>query len=148
MPDETYPTELQEMIERAGGLTADQIGTLGRLWESDEDLVIPPTSFALGLQGGVNPPLVTNQALVDAWERALNAAGDAGRVEVIDAARAAGHATQRDDRHLKDSPSAKNGSEEAVRSAVLAVGVRDLITADDYQTLVGPWQQVLGGLPD
>lgn len=38
------------------------------------------------------------------------------------------------------------GAEEAVRATVLAVGVRDLISADDYETLVTPWQQVLGSI--
>jgi hypothetical protein len=90
--------------------------------------------------------MVTNQALIDAWEHALDAAGKAGRVTEIDAAMAAGRAATREVRHLDDSPSAKNGTEQAVRSAVLAVGVRDLISDADYQTLVSPWQQALGPL--
>jgi hypothetical protein len=141
---ETYPVALQAMIDQAGSLSAEQVDALGKLWEADEELVMPRPSISLELQGEVNPPIVTNQALIDAWQRALDAAGAAGRVDEIEAARAAGRAAHHDDRHLKDSPSSKNGTEEAARSAVLAVGVRDLISDTDYQTLVAPWQQVLG----
>ena len=147
MADENYPAGLRAMIERAGSLTEKEIDALGKLWESDEELIMEKPSIAAELMGEVNPPLVANQSLIDAWQHALDAAGNAGRVEAIEAAEAAGHATHRDDRHLHDSPSSKNGSEEAVRSAVLAVGVKDLLSDDDYQTLVGPWQQVLGGVP-
>ncbi|MDP9027044.1 MAG: hypothetical protein M3N46_05730 [Actinomycetota bacterium] len=146
MSEETYPPVLQSMIDRAGGLTAAEVDALGKLWESDEGLVMLQPSIALELAGEVNPPVVTNQALIDAWQRALDAAGDAGRVDEIDAAIAAGRATHRDDRHLKDSPSSKNGSEQAVRSAVLAVGVKDLISEGDYENLIGPWQQAIGAL--
>jgi len=144
MADETYPPALQSMIDRAGSLSAEQVDALGKLWESDEELMILKPSFALEIEGEVDPPFVTNQALIDAWERALNAAGTAGRVDEIEAARAAGRALRHDDRHLKDSPSSKNGAEEATRSAVLAVGVKDLIADSDYQILVGPWEHVLG----
>jgi hypothetical protein len=144
MAQETYPAALQSMIDRAGSLSAEQVDALGKLWESDEELEMPWPSMAAELQGEVNPPFVTNQALIDAWQRALDAAGTAGRVDEIEAARAAGRAAHHDDRHLGDSPSSKNGTEEAVRSAVLAVGVRDLISDADYQVLVAPWQQVLG----
>ena len=138
--------QLQAMIDRAGGLTAEQVDALGSLWESEEGLMLAPPSFSLEIQGVVDVPVVTNQALVDAWQRALDAAGNAGRVDELEAAIAAGRATERDVRHLKDSASSKNGSEEAVRSAVLAVGVRDLISDEDYQVLVAPWQQVLGSV--
>lgn len=144
MAEKSYPAELQAMIDRAATLTAEQVDAIGKLWESEEQLVMPPPSLALEMVGEVNPPLVTNQALVDAWQRALDAAGAAGRVDEIEAARAAGRAAHRDDRHLTDSPSSKNGTEEAVRSAVLAVGVRDLISDGDYEVLVAPWQTVLG----
>lgn len=146
MAEETYPAQLQIMIDRAGTLTAAETDSLGKLWESDEDLVLPPPSFGGELLGGLDFPVVTNQDLLDAWQRALDAAGNADRVDVLDAARAAGRAATHDVRHLKDSESSKNGAEEAVRSAVLAVGVRDLISDKDYETLVSPWQQVLGAL--
>ena len=146
MVQETYPAALQSMIDRAGSLTAEQVDALGSLWESDEELIMERPSIAAELMGEVNPPLVGNQALIDAWQRALDAAGNAGRVDEIEAARAAGRATHRDDRHLDDSPSSKNGCEEAVRSAVLAVGVKDLISELDYRTLVTPWEKVLGTL--
>jgi hypothetical protein len=141
-----YSAELQSMIDRAGTLTAAEVDSLGKLWESDEELVMPKMSFAAELQGEIDFPVVTNQALLDAWEHALDAAGTAGRVSELDAAMAAGQAATHDVRHLHDSPSSKNGTEQAVRSAVLAVGVRDLIPDADYQTLVSPWQQVLGPL--
>jgi hypothetical protein len=143
---ETYPANLQVMIDRAATLTAVETDSLGKLWESDEDLIMPPMSIGLELQGEFDAPMVTNQALLDAWQHALDAAGNAGRVTELDAAMAAGRAATHDVRHLKDSPSSKNGTEQAVRSAVLAVGVRDLISDVDYETLVTPWQQVLGTL--
>lgn len=134
------------MIDRAGTLTAAEVDALGRLWESDEELVMPPMPLAAEIQGEFDVPVVTNQALLDAWEHALDAAGNAGRVTELDAAMDAGRAATQDVRHLHDSPSSKNGTEQAVRSAVLAVGVRDLIPDADYQTLVSPWEQVLGPL--
>ncbi len=143
---ETYPARLQAMIDRAADLTATETDALGKLWESDEGLMMPPMSLGLEIQGEFDAPVVTNQDLLDAWQHALDAAGAAGRVDEIEAARAAGRAATREVRHLKDSPSSKNGTEEAVRSAVLAVGVKDLISASDYDTLVAPWQQVLGAL--
>jgi len=144
MSQESFPPALQAMIDRASTLSAAETESLGSLWESDEELVMPRMSAAAELQGEYDAPLVTNQALIDAWEHALDAAGTAGRVTEIDAAMAAGRAATREVRHLDDSPSAKNGTEQAVRSAVLAVGVRDLISSADYQTLVEAWQQVLG----
>ena len=143
---ETYPANLQAMIDRAATLTATETDSLGKLWESDEDLVMPHMSIGLELQGEFPAPMVTNQALLDAWQHALDTAGNAGRVTELDAAMAAGRAATHEVRHLKDSPSSKNGTEQAVRSAVLAVGVRDLISDVDYETLVTPWQQVLGTL--
>jgi hypothetical protein len=145
-PSEAYSAPLQAMIDRAGSLTTAETDSLGRLWESDEELAMPPISLGLEIQGEFAAPMVTNQALLDAWQHALDAAGEAGRVTELDAAMEAGRAATRDVRHLHDSASSKNGAEEAVRSAVLAVGVRDLIPDADYQTLVWPWQQVLGQL--
>jgi hypothetical protein len=146
MAQETYPAELQVMIDRAGTLTAAETDSLGKLWESNEDLMLPRPSIGGELFGQLDFPVVTNQDLIDAWQRALDAAGKANRVDVLDAAIAAGRATKHDVRHLHDSESSKNGSEEAVRSAVLAVGARDLISESDYDTLVSPWQQVLGAI--
>jgi hypothetical protein len=146
MTEETYSTELQSLIDRAGSLTAEETETLGQLWEAGEDLVLPSPLLRTELFGRLDFPVVTNQELLAAWQHALDAAGNAGRVTEIDAARAAGRAATRDERHFKESESSKNGAEEAVRSAVLAVGVRDLISDADYQTLVSPWQQVLGAI--
>jgi hypothetical protein len=146
MTQETYPAELQAMIDRAGSLTAEETDAMGTLWESGEDLVLPKPSLLAELGGELDYPVVTNQELIDAWERALKTAGDADRVDVLDAARAAGRAATHDVRHLHDSPSSKNGTEEAVRSAVLAVGVRDLLSEADYTVLTTPWQQVLGAI--
>jgi len=44
------------------------------------------------------------------------------------------------DAHRRD----RAGAEEAVRSAVLATGVRDLLTDDEYATLTAAWRKVLG----
>ena len=75
---------------------------------------------------------------------ALDAAGNAGRANEIDAARAAGRAAVHEVSSEHDTEAEKNGTEQAVRAAVLAVGVIDLITKTDYLTLVTPWQQTLG----
>jgi hypothetical protein len=131
MTEEAYSTELQSLIDRAGSLTAEETETLGQLWEAGEDLVLPSPLLRTELFGQLDFPVVTNQELLAAWQHA---------------ARAAGRAATRDERHFKESESSKNGAEEAVRSAVLAVGVRDLISDADYQTLVSPWQQVLGAI--
>jgi hypothetical protein len=144
MSQETYPVILQAMIDRAGSLTAAETKALGQLWESSEKLALNTPSVLDEAFGELALPLVTNEMLIAAWENALNAAGNAGRANEIDAARAAGRAATRDDRHVNDSESSKNGAEEAVRCAVLAVGVRDLIDDEDYQALVTPWQKVLG----
>jgi hypothetical protein len=141
---ETFPTQLQVLIDRAGSLTADESDALGKSWEEDEGWILPEPSVATQLFGGLDAPQITNATLVDAWQRALDASGNAGRVTEIEAARAAGRAAVRDVRHTHENESTKNGAEEAVRAAVLAVGVRDLISDVDYQTLVGPWQRVLG----
>lgn len=144
MSNEIYPANVQAMIDRASTLTEDETKALGDLWESGEDLVLPEPLLRTEAFGGLDFPVVTNQALIAAWQHALDAAGKAGRVDEIDAARAAGRAAVHEVRHEHDTEAEKNGAEEAVRSAVLAVGVRDLITDADYQVLVAPWQQVLG----
>lgn len=146
MAEEAFPAQLQLMIDRASTLTAQETESLGQLWESDEELVLPAPSFGFELQGGLDVPMVTNKAILDSWQHALDTAGEHGRVDEIEAARAAGRAAVKDVRHLHDSESSKNCTEEAVRSDVLAVGVRDLISDADYQALVRPWQKVLGPL--
>jgi hypothetical protein len=144
MAEETYPAVLQAMIDRAGSLTPNETRAIGDLWESDQNFVLPPPSLGTELFGGLDFPVVTNQALLGAWQRAVDAAGNAGRADEIDAARAAGRAAVHDVRFEHDTEAEKNGAEHAVRAAVLAVGVIDLISKDDYLTLVTPWQQVLG----
>ena len=79
MSRDTYPEKLQALIDRAGTLTAEETQSLGQLWESDEDLLLPPPS-GLGelFFGELDNPLVTNQDLLAAWQRTLDAAGNAG----------------------------------------------------------------------
>jgi hypothetical protein len=144
MSKRAYSERLQAMIDRAGQLTGDEIEALGKLWKADEDIVFPQPSLALGIVGEVDYPVVTNADLVTAWEYALDAAGKAGRVDEIEAAQDAGRAVKRDLRHLHDDELAKDGSEEAVRSAVLATGVRDLIADEDFQALTAAWRRVVG----
>ena len=144
MSKTTYSPELQAMIDQAGRLTAEEAEKLGKLWKGDEEIAFAAPSFALGLNGGVNAPMVTNAELASAWQRALDAAGEAGRVDEIEAAREAGRAATRDIKHLDDDAYAKDGAEEAVRSAVLATGVRDLISEEDYDVLTAAWTTVLG----
>ena len=81
MTHETSSSPLQSMIDRASSLSAAQVDALGTLWESDEELMMLKPDFFAELEGEVNPPFATNQALIQAWERALDAAGTAGRVE-------------------------------------------------------------------
>lgn len=144
MSNETYPAVLQAMIDRAATLTDAETKALGDIWESDEDLVLPEPNIAQELFGGLDFPVITNQALLDAWQHALDAAGNAGRELEIDAARAAGRAAVHDVRFEHDTEAEKNGTEQAVRAAVLAVGVIDLLSKADYFVLVTPWQQALG----
>jgi hypothetical protein len=143
--ERTYPEELQSMIDRAGTLTAQEVEALGRYWKADEDIAFPEPSFALGVVGEVSYPDVTNADLVAAWEHALHAAGQAGRVDEIEAATAAGRAVQHDERHLRgEDDYAKDGAAEAVRSAVLATGVKDLISAEDHDALTAAWRRTVG----
>lgn len=144
MAEESYPAVLQAMIDRAAALSEAETKQLGDVWEEDEGWVLPEPNVLLELTGQLNPPFVTNEALVTAWERVLDAAGKAGRLNEIDAARAAGRAAVNEVRHEHDTEAEKNGTEEAVRAAVLAVGMIDLISKDDYYLLVSPWQNVLG----
>ncbi|RKR75788.1 hypothetical protein [Frondihabitans australicus] len=143
MTEAAYSPELQAMIDRAGALTAEEAETLGRLWKSDEGIVLSSPSVGMGIQGGVDLPVITNEDLIGAWERALDAAGKAGRVDEIEAAREAGRVVVQDLRHSHDDAYAKDGAEEAVRSAVLATGVRDLVTDDDYRLLTAAWAKVV-----
>jgi hypothetical protein len=141
---ESYPAVLQAMIDRAATLTEEETKALGDMWESDEELVLPVPSLVSEIVGGLDFPVVTNTALLGAWQRALDSAGNAGRVNEIDASRAAGRAAVHVVNLEHDTEAEKNGTEQAVRAAVLAVGVIDLIAKADYSTLVTPWQQVLG----
>ena len=144
MAEQAYPAVLQAMIDRAAGLTPEETKKLGDLWETDEGWELPPPSLQLELQGFWDIPVITNMALVKAWQRTLDAAGKAGRVDEIEAARAAGRAAVHEVRFEHDTEAEKNGTEQAVRSAVLAVGVIDLISKADYSLLVAPWQHALG----
>ncbi len=143
MTEQAYPAVLQAMIDRAASLTPEETKKLGDLWETDEGWELPPP-VGNGLFGWLNYPIITNTALVDAWQRALDAAGKAERVTELEAARAAGRAAVHQVRFEHDTEAEKNGTEEAVRSAVLAVGVADLISKEDYAMLIAPWQQALG----
>ncbi|WP_152998032.1 hypothetical protein [Curtobacterium luteum] len=140
MSDDTSNPDLQAMIDRAGRLTADEAESLDVTWKADERIVVPEPSASLAIQGGADGRMVTNADLLAAWQHALDAAGAAGRAEEIEAAQQAGRAVRHSDAHLRD----RAGAEEAVRSAVLATGVRDLITDDEYAALTTAWRTVLG----
>lgn len=131
---------LQAMIVRAGQITADEAESLDVAWKADEAIVVPEPSASLAIQGGADGRMVTNADLLAAWQHALEAAGAAGRVEEIEAAQEAGRAVRHSDARLRD----RAGAEEAVRSAVLASGVRDLVSDDEYATLTAVWRKVLG----
>jgi len=138
--DDTSNTALQSMIERAGRLTAEEAEALDVAWKADEQIVVPEASASLAIQGGADGRMVTNADLLAAWKHALDAAGEAGRVDEIEAAQEAGRAVKHSDAHLRD----RGGAEEAVRSAVLATGVRDLLSDEEYDTLTAVWRTVLG----
>ena len=140
MSDDTSNTALQSMIERAGRITAEEAEALDVTWKADEAILLPEPSASLAIQGGADGRMVTNADLLAAWQHALDAAGAAGRVEEIEAAQEAGRAVKHSDAHRRD----RAGAEEAVRSAVLATGVRDLLTDDEYATLTAAWRKVLG----
>jgi hypothetical protein len=146
MSEKTFAPTLQAMIDRAGTLTPEETKTLGELWKGSEDIQFSP-DLAGGIQGGIaSYPIIENTALVAAWENALHAAGNAGRVDEIEAAEAAGRAAKRDERHDHDSEYDRDGAEEAIRSAVLAAGVHDLISSDDFDALTAAWRRVLGDI--
>ncbi|MEK6344959.1 MAG: hypothetical protein V4737_14125, partial [Curtobacterium sp.] len=126
MSDDTSNAALQAMIDRAGRITADEAETLDTTWKADEGILLPEPSASLAIQGGADGRMVTNADLIAAWQHALEAAGAAGRVEEIEAAQEAGRAVRHSDARLRD----RAGAEEAVRSAVLATGVRDLVSDD------------------
>lgn len=138
--DHTASAALQAMIERAGQISAEEAEALDVTWKADEGILLPEPSASLAIQGGADGRMVTNADLVAAWQHALEAAGAAGRVEEIDAAQEAGRAVRHSDAHLRD----RGGAEEAVRSAVLATGVRDLVSDDEFATLTAAWRKVLG----
>ncbi|MGL3200998.1 MULTISPECIES: hypothetical protein [Curtobacterium] len=140
MSDDTSNAALQAMIDRAGRITADEAETLDTTWKADEGILVPEPSASLAIQGGADGRMVTNADLIAAWQHALEAAGAAGRVEEIEAAQEAGRAVRHSDARLRD----RAGAEEAVRSAVLATGVRDLLSDDEYDTLTAAWRKVLG----
>jgi hypothetical protein len=136
---EGFSAQLQSMIDQAGTLTAEQIEGLGSGWASIADYAVLPDSR-------LTSELATNTALIDAWQRAVDAAGASGRVEEIDAARTAGRTAEHAARRARSVSGHRGLVDEAVRAAVLAVGVKDLLSAEDYALLVGPWRAVLGGV--
>ena len=138
--DTTENSGLRAMIDRAGRITAEEAESLDITWKADEAILLPEPSASLAIQGGADGRMVTNADLVAAWQHALEAAGAAGRVEEIEAAQEAGRAVRHGHAHLRD----RAGAEEAVRSAVLATGVRDLVSDDEYATLTAAWRTVLG----
>jgi hypothetical protein len=138
--NENSQAAVQSMIDRAGRITADEAEALDVTWKADEGIVVPEPSASLAIQGGADGRMVTNADLLAAWQHALEAAGAAGRVDEIEAAQEAGRAVKHSDAHLRD----RAGAEEAVRSAVLAAGVRDLLSDDEYATLTAAWRKVLG----
>ncbi|MDM7884448.1 MULTISPECIES: hypothetical protein [Curtobacterium] len=140
MSNENSQAAVQSMIDRAGRITADEAEALDVTWKADEGIVVPEPSASLAIQGGADGRMVTNADLLAAWQHALEAAGAAGRVDEIEAAQEAGRAVKHSDAHLRD----RAGAEEAVRSAVLATGVRDLLSDDEYATLTAAWRKVLG----
>lgn len=139
-----FSAVLTEMIERAQNLTTDQADALGTAWTSQEGLSYDPAWSGNGYWGEV--PRIQNLALQYAWRGVSSIAAAKGRADELDAAIAAEKAVKRALRHLKIGPIPKAGAVEAVRGAVLAVGVRDIIEDEAYELLVGPWRQVFGTL--
>lgn len=141
------------MIEQAKDLTDDQANQLGTLWTVEEGLTYDKadweTVFEGRLAGYVREiPHWSHPELQIAWNRISDIATHAGRADELDAAIAAEKGVEHREWHLNVHPIPKAGAIEAARSAVLAVGIRDIITDADYQLLVGPWQAVFGTLQD
>jgi hypothetical protein len=144
MTKHVYTAQLQAMIDRAGRLTQAETDALGDAWKGEERIQWVYPNVLDELNGEVAFPAVTNGRMVGAWDRVLAAAGEHGQVDAIEAAEEAGRAAKRDERHVHASEYDKDGAEEAVRAAVLAVGVRDLVVDADYQMLTLPWRGILG----
>lgn len=146
MTDETYPANLQTIIDQASALTEEQARSLADHWENDEEVEPPSERLGWASQGEIDYLSVSNAILNKAWLNALEAAGEAGRALELDAARAAGRAVKDAVHHFAISDTSKNAAEAAARAAVLAVAVRDLITETDFNDLVEPWQKAVAAV--
>ena len=81
----------------------------------------------------------------DAWDAALDAAWDAA----LDAARTAAWDAASDAAWDAASDAARTAAWVAARDTAGALVVRDLLTAEDYDTLTRPWREAVGPIhPD
>ena len=117
--------EVATLIVRAGRLTADEVRSISAAW----DAVWSAARIA-----------ARNAAWDAARSAAWSAAADAGwreaRRAAADAARQAG---------ADATWEARQAAAGAARQAAWALLVRDLITAEQFETLYGPWRKALGG---
>jgi len=79
--------------------------------------------------------------LKSAWDANWNTAWEAAWIIAREAARNAGRWAARDAAHGAVWDSVAYG---AARDAVLALLVKDKISAEDFDTLYGPWKSVMG----
>ena len=134
------------MIERAKELSPEEAQTLGTAWTSQEGISYDPASFFTLHSWMSEIPHTQNLALQNTWQHVSSVATVKGRADELDAAIEAEKTTEHAVRWMAIPDLAKAGAVEAARSAVLAVGVRDVIDDAAYQLLVGPWQKAFGAL--
>jgi hypothetical protein len=125
--------EVVALIERARTLTADEVGRLRAALDAARN-----AAWNAALDAARNA--ARNAAWNAAWNAARNAARNAAWNAALDAARNAARDAARDEAlgyTLLD----------AVLDAVLALLVRDLLTEEQFQVLVGSWLSVVS-LPE
>ncbi len=113
------------VIELAGYLSAEQADRLGA--------ARPAARYA-----------AWSAARSAAWSAARDAAWDAARDAAWDAAWSAAWDAAWDASHAADHAAAWGAARDAARDAALAYVVKDLITAEQFQMLAGPWISVMG----
>ena len=134
------------MIQRVKELTAEEAETLGTAWTSQEGITYDPASFLTLHSWMREMPHTQNLALQNTWQHVSSVATVEGRADELDAAIEAEKTAEHVVRRMGIPELAKAGAVEAARSAVLAVGVRDVIADAAYELLVGPWQKTFGAL--
>ena len=109
------------LIEQASHLTSTQIEDLAAAWRAAQESA-------------------QRAALVAAWDTALDASRGSDLVAARDAVRNAA----RIDSWVAARDTALDAARFAAWNAVLGWLVKDLISVEDFRTLTGPWESVMG----